>query len=78
MEGVYPHIYGKLVTKPYRKMGHITIIDDNLDAAKEKRQAVCDVKMQLVSNKEPYPVSLGTEKLFKRKFSHTQENISYQ
>jgi 5-(carboxyamino)imidazole ribonucleotide synthase len=33
IEGVYPHIYGKTITKPYRKMGHVTIINDNLNQA---------------------------------------------
>ncbi len=28
--GVYPHIYGKTDTKPYRKMGHVTIVGDNM------------------------------------------------
>lgn len=30
MEGVHIHIYGKKETKPFRKMGHITICGDNL------------------------------------------------
>lgn len=33
IKGVYPHIYGKTTTKPYRKMGHITIIDEQLEVA---------------------------------------------
>ena len=28
LPGVYPHWYGKKITKPFRKMGHITILDD--------------------------------------------------
>lgn len=32
--GVHPHIYGKATTKPFRKMGHITISADSIDAAK--------------------------------------------
>lgn len=31
LPGVYPHIYGKAETKPFRKMGHITLIDKNPD-----------------------------------------------
>ncbi|MFQ3576371.1 MAG: ATP-grasp domain-containing protein, partial [Cytophagales bacterium] len=31
LEGVYIHLYGKKFTKPFRKMGHITIIGDNMD-----------------------------------------------
>jgi 5-(carboxyamino)imidazole ribonucleotide synthase len=26
IEGVIPHIYGKKETRPFRKMGHVTII----------------------------------------------------
>ena len=26
MEGVTPHIYGKKETRPFRKMGHVTIV----------------------------------------------------
>ncbi len=35
MDGVYPHLYGKVETKPYRKMGHVTIVGKNLEKAKE-------------------------------------------
>ena len=35
MEGVYIHLYGKKITRPNRKMGHITIINFDLDAAYE-------------------------------------------
>ncbi len=30
MPGIHPHIYGKKTTKPGRKMGHITIVDNDL------------------------------------------------
>jgi len=33
--GVYPHLYGKKLTSPYRKMGHVTILQPTLDAAKK-------------------------------------------
>ncbi len=36
MSGVYVHLYGKTQTKPFRKMGHVTIIDKDLNAAKQK------------------------------------------
>ncbi len=36
MEGVYVHVYGKTTTKPYRKMGHVTIIDETIEKAKAK------------------------------------------
>jgi 5-(carboxyamino)imidazole ribonucleotide synthase len=31
MSGVQPHIYGKSITKPFRKMGHITISGDHVE-----------------------------------------------
>ena len=33
MEGVTPHIYGKKQTHPNRKMGHVTIVNKNLNQA---------------------------------------------
>lgn len=35
MPGVYVHLYGKKVTKPYRKMGHVTVVADELTRAVE-------------------------------------------
>lgn len=32
-EGVYLHLYGKKYTKPFRKMGHITIVNSDRDLA---------------------------------------------
>jgi 5-(carboxyamino)imidazole ribonucleotide synthase len=40
LEGVYVHLYGKKTTKPFRKMGHITIIDNNLELLQKKVQQV--------------------------------------
>ena len=34
-EGVTPHIYGKKETRPYRKMGHVTIIHPQIDTARK-------------------------------------------
>ncbi|MCO4291591.1 5-(carboxyamino)imidazole ribonucleotide synthase [Solitalea sp. MAHUQ-68] len=42
LDGVYLHLYGKKITKPFRKMGHVTIIDHNLDNAFEKAKIVKD------------------------------------
>ncbi|MFK8037103.1 MAG: 5-(carboxyamino)imidazole ribonucleotide synthase [Crocinitomicaceae bacterium] len=42
MPGVTPHIYGKSDTKPFRKMGHITVVNPNLEKAKEIALAVKD------------------------------------
>ncbi|MFC0184567.1 5-(carboxyamino)imidazole ribonucleotide synthase [Pseudarcicella hirudinis] len=36
IEGVYPFLYGKKTTKPFRKMGHITLVDNNLETLKQK------------------------------------------
>jgi 5-(carboxyamino)imidazole ribonucleotide synthase len=36
MEGVYIHLYGKTMTKPFRKMGHVTVIAQTLEEAREK------------------------------------------
>ena len=36
LDGVYPHLYGKKITKPNRKMGHLTIIDEKLEKAISK------------------------------------------
>lgn len=41
-EGVRVHIYGKKITKPYRKMGHVTVLDSDLEQAKEKARWVKD------------------------------------
>jgi len=40
LSGVKPHIYGKSITKPFRKMGHITILGDTIEDAKEKAKIV--------------------------------------
>lgn len=34
------HIYGKKETKPFRKMGHITVIDKSIDAAQKKARKI--------------------------------------
>ncbi len=36
MSGVNVHLYGKLKTKPFRKMGHVTIVDADMKAARKK------------------------------------------
>ena len=40
MPGVTPHIYGKKQTRPFRKMGHVTIVDNDLDKAREVAEQV--------------------------------------
>ncbi len=39
-KGVYVHLYGKKVTKPFRKMGHVTILDENADQLKARAIAI--------------------------------------
>lgn len=40
LEGIYPHFYGKKLTKPFRKMGHCTILDKSIDGLKAKVEIV--------------------------------------
>ncbi len=40
LEGVKIHIYGKAVTKPYRKMGHVTVMDSDRERLLEKARFV--------------------------------------
>ncbi len=42
VEGAKFHIYGKAITKPFRKMGHVTIVDKDLEQAKEKAKLIKD------------------------------------
>jgi 5-(carboxyamino)imidazole ribonucleotide synthase len=36
VEGTHVHLYGKKVTKPFRKMGHVTITDRDIESLKKK------------------------------------------
>lgn len=46
-EGAYIHLYGKEDTKPFRKMGHITVCNSNLEEAKETaRKFLSEVKVK--------------------------------
>jgi len=38
--GVHVHLYGKKLTKPFRKMGHVTIIDRDVASLKQKANFV--------------------------------------
>lgn len=38
--GVCLHIYGKAATTPFRKMGHVTVLDRDLGAARDKAERV--------------------------------------
>jgi 5-(carboxyamino)imidazole ribonucleotide synthase len=38
--GVHVHLYGKALTKPFRKMGHVTIVDEDIARARQKARIV--------------------------------------
>jgi 5-(carboxyamino)imidazole ribonucleotide synthase len=40
IDGVTPHIYGKKETRPFRKMGHVTIVNNDIAKAREIAQKV--------------------------------------
>ena len=40
MDGVTPHIYGKKQTRPFRKMGHVTIVNKDISVAREIAEQV--------------------------------------
>lgn len=49
--GVCVHLYGKAVTAPHRKMGHVTIVDSNVEKAREK--AIKVRALLKISGEEP-------------------------
>ncbi|MES9940950.1 MAG: 5-(carboxyamino)imidazole ribonucleotide synthase [Candidatus Thiodiazotropha sp. 6PLUC2] len=50
--GVCLHIYGKAEVKPFRKMGHVTVIDQDLDSARTKAEQVRDI-IQICGEQHP-------------------------
>ena len=48
MEGVTPHIYGKAQTRPFRKMGHVTIVNCDLNKARAIAEKVKET-IQVIS-----------------------------
>jgi 5-(carboxyamino)imidazole ribonucleotide synthase len=40
IDGVKIHLYGKKITKPYRKMGHVTVMSSSLECALKKAEKV--------------------------------------
>ncbi|WP_418639313.1 5-(carboxyamino)imidazole ribonucleotide synthase [Winogradskyella sp.] len=40
MDGVTPHIYGKKQTRPFRKMGHVTIVNKEISVARKIAEQV--------------------------------------
>ena len=45
MDGVTPHIYGKKETRPFRKMGHVTIVDHDIDKARSIAEEVKTIRV---------------------------------
>ena len=48
MEGAHVHLYGKSITKPFRKMGHVTITDSDENRLKEKA-LIIKKKLKIIS-----------------------------
>lgn len=46
--GVHVHLYGKAMTKPFRKMGHVTIVDPDVGSLKKKAKFVKD-RLKVIS-----------------------------
>lgn len=51
MRGVTPHIYGKKMTRPFRKMGHVTIVSEDLEKARELAEQVKS-RIRVISKEE--------------------------
>jgi 5-(carboxyamino)imidazole ribonucleotide synthase len=49
IEGVTPHIYGKRETRPFRKMGHVTIVNENMAEARKIAEEVKN-SIRVISN----------------------------
>ncbi|WP_373524076.1 5-(carboxyamino)imidazole ribonucleotide synthase [Aquiflexum sp.] len=42
-KGVYVHLYGKKITKPFRKMGHVTILDEEVSVLKTRALEIKEI-----------------------------------
>ena len=49
IDGVTPHIYGKRETRPFRKMGHVTIVNENMEEARRIAEEVKN-SIRVISN----------------------------
>jgi len=43
IEGVFVHLYGKKYTKPFRKMGHVCIVNDDRELAIKNARLVQEI-----------------------------------
>ena len=50
ISGVTPHIYGKRQTRPFRKMGHVTIVNSDMDEARKIAETVKNT-LKVISDK---------------------------
>jgi len=50
LPAVTPHIYGKKMTRPFRKMGHVTIVDPSIEKARDMAARVKE-RIEVVSKK---------------------------
>lgn len=50
LHGVTPHIYGKKLTRPFRKMGHVTIVHPDLSEARKIAQKVKETIHVIANN----------------------------
>ena len=51
IDGVTPHIYGKRETRPFRKMGHVTIVNENMAEARRIAEEVKN-SIRVISEKK--------------------------
>ncbi len=60
LPGVYVHLYGKKESRPMRKLGHITILADNVRAARQKARWVRDhCAIRKLTQADPVQASSG-------------------
>ncbi|MCU7919862.1 MAG: 5-(carboxyamino)imidazole ribonucleotide synthase [Candidatus Thiodiazotropha sp. (ex Epidulcina cf. delphinae)] len=52
IEGVCLHLYGKAEVTPFRKMGHVTVLDRDLDIARNKAEQVREL-IQITGEQHP-------------------------
>ena len=51
IDGVTPHIYGKRKTRPFRKMGHVTIVNEDMNEARRIAEEVKN-NIRVISKKK--------------------------
>ncbi|MCU0417870.1 MAG: 5-(carboxyamino)imidazole ribonucleotide synthase [Cytophagaceae bacterium] len=51
IDGVFPHLYGKKTTKPFRKMGHVTVLDHTIEGLQKKADNIKSAIQVVAQNK---------------------------